>query len=50
VWVERGYAFHSFDRDGIRYGLHYDVEDVRNWRNIERAAISALEAADMSRK
>jgi hypothetical protein len=50
VWVEKGYAFHSFDRDGVRYRLQYDVEDVPNWRGIELAVIGALEAADMSRK
>lgn len=50
VWVEKSHAFHSFDRDGVRYGLHYDADDVENWRDIERAAIDALEVADMSRK
>jgi hypothetical protein len=50
VWLHERYVSHSFDRDGVRYSLQYDVEDVPNWRSIELAAIGALEAADMSRK
>lgn len=49
VVIEKGYIFIQFDQNGVRYGLHCDVQDAPNWRSIQQAAVRALDATDMNK-
>lgn len=38
----RGYCFHRFDHDGLRYGLHIDPDDLSHWMEIQKRAVQVL--------